>query len=175
MLIREFQERSNLCIGSSAHCSLKETEIAKVHWLVLIMMKELVCSKEVLHQMSKDFMVQSRHEEGDADKEIVILFFLFVIEISHPQSDCELRCFFSAVVTDKFVMNAQVTLCCQEQAGSLGVLELHTGVKWVSAPRHSWAPSVWAVHQAAGWCRMEPKWTRVGSVRLWWDKADCWW
>lgn len=44
------------------------------------MMKELVCSKEVLHQMSKDFMVQSRHEEGDADKEIVILFFYLLLK-----------------------------------------------------------------------------------------------
>lgn len=39
-------------------------------------MKELVCCK-VLHQMSKDFMVQSRHEEVKADEEIVIFIFFF--------------------------------------------------------------------------------------------------
>lgn len=74
-------------------------------------MKELLCCKELLHQMSKDFMVQSRHEEVEGDKEIVI-FFWSVIGRSHPESDCVLRCFFRALVTDKYMMNMQVTQCC---------------------------------------------------------------
>lgn len=75
-------------------------------------MKELLCCKEVLHQMSEDFMVQSRHEEVEGDKEIVI-FFWSVIGRSHPESDCVLRCFFRAVVADKYMINMQVTLCCR--------------------------------------------------------------
>lgn len=43
-------------------------------------MKELLCCKEVLHQMSEDFMVQSRHEEVEGDKEIVIFFFGLLLE-----------------------------------------------------------------------------------------------
>lgn len=39
----------------------RDCEIAKVHWLVLIMvkMKEFVCCKEVLYQASKGFAAQS--------------------------------------------------------------------------------------------------------------------
>lgn len=55
----------------------RDCEIAKVHWLVLIMgkMKELVFCKEALHQASKGLAVQSRHEEVEAAEEIVNIFF----------------------------------------------------------------------------------------------------
>lgn len=71
-------------------------EIAKVHWLVLLIMvkmKELVCCDEALHQASKDLAVQSRHEEVEAAEEIV-KFFLSVFGINHPESVRGLRNFF---------------------------------------------------------------------------------
>lgn len=57
----------------------RDCEIAKVHWLVLIMvkMKELVCCKEVLQQASKDLAVQSRHEVEAAEERMKIFFVCF--------------------------------------------------------------------------------------------------